>query len=115
MNKNKSYVEKSMEMTINLGNFESLKVRSLIGEDIEWETYEEKEEKQNDLHNKLVKDLREDALKAINMYNLSDRTDAFVQNNMKISPQEQRKKAKMETKRKNERTTKEHGDFDLGE
>ena len=78
-----TYVEKSIETTINIGNFESLKIRVLLGENVKWENEEEKQEALEEVNRNLVRELKADVENVVNSCGLEGRIDASVVNNIR--------------------------------
>lgn len=73
MAKRTSRIEKSLEILINVGNYESLRVGTTFGEDIEWSTKEERQKKLDAMTESLKKEVAKDVNDVLESFELSKR------------------------------------------
>ena len=74
MSKRESYIEKRIDILINLGNYESLKVGSTFGETIVWESKEERQKKLDSITENLKKEVAKDVNDVLKSYELRQRS-----------------------------------------
>ena len=74
MSKRESYIEKKIEILINLGNYESLKVGSTFGETIVWENSKERQKKLDSITDNLKQEVAKDVNNVLEAYELEKRS-----------------------------------------
>jgi len=73
-----SRIEKKLEILINLGNFESLKVGSSFSETIEWITLEERQKKLDAITENLKREVAKDINDILESYELKQRSTTEI-------------------------------------
>ena len=81
----KSYIEKSLEVKINIGNFSTVGASVGFGEEIEWSSKEDRAKKLEAISQQLRKELKKDVSNFLADNNLSGRTDIMVDSKIKKS------------------------------
>jgi heterodisulfide reductase subunit B len=81
--KRKSYIEKKLELVVNVGNYESLRVSTTFGENIEWLDAEERQKKLDALTRSLGKEVAKDAKETLMAYGLKRVSTAKHEHSMK--------------------------------
>ena len=84
MKKRESYIEKHIEMVVNLGNYESLRVGSTFGETIEWETPEERQTKLNSITENLKREVAKDVNDVLKSYGLGKKSSVKLDSKTKM-------------------------------
>lgn len=80
MAKRTSYIEKRLEILINIGNYESLRVGTLFGENIEWSTKEERQKKLNGITKSLKEEVSKDVNDVLDSFDLRKKATSTLQN-----------------------------------
>jgi len=78
-----SGIKKKIELVLNLGNYESLRVQAEFSETVTWDTPEERKEKSKKITELLIKEIRQDVEKISKDLCIGDRakdySNAFTQ------------------------------------
>lgn len=80
MAKRRSHIEKRLEILINIGNYESLRVGTVFGEDIEWSTKEERQKKLNGITKSLKEEVSKDVNDVLDSFDLRKRATSTLKN-----------------------------------
>jgi len=81
--KRKSYVEKTLEIKANIGDFSTVTASVRVGEHYEWETKEERSKKLEAISSGLRKELKKDFNNFLTENGLRSRSQIMLDNKMK--------------------------------